>query len=502
MYKFVNPTDTNTIQNVTSLQTLFNGNNLDKELSDDTGSFVTLTVSGRSNLNQRINTIDVPGLDGTNEYSNPTFDIREITIKYKLTDQTKEGFRQRYNRLNSLLDGSKKELAFTDEDAVFYATLQTNEVPEEETNSVIGNLIFLCSDPFKYGPEQQINFTDNVATVVNDGTVDTSPIFQLEVLSPITFAMIQNQNGDYMMIGKPVNIEDQEPFEKYERLLYSDGDTLSGWSIASPGEINGNITGSMETDGTRFQASDYGKGSSWHGPAIKTSLSEPISDFRLTTFVSFLNERNPSNVGRVEVYLLDVNGNQVAKIAMKDTMVGQALSWGEARAGDNDNNYFLISEYGDKMGNWNDFVGHMRIERVANHWKAYFAKVDTTTGRHHTRRFANWVDSQGVFDRTVAQVVVHVGEYKNHLTPSMGVYSLNIFKINQQTDGIPYIADQGDTITFNHEFEEVYINGEYREELLTDLGVEFFKLSKGKNQLILLPHNKFNVSGYYRERYK
>ena len=36
-----------------SIQTVFNGINLDEELTDENGRFITLTVSGRSNLTQK-----------------------------------------------------------------------------------------------------------------------------------------------------------------------------------------------------------------------------------------------------------------------------------------------------------------------------------------------------------------------------------------------------------------------------------------------------------------
>src|SRR5690606_20373076 len=135
-----------------SIQTVFNGINLDEELTDENGSFITLTVSGRSNLTQKINTIEVPGMDGLIEQDGAKLEPREITVKYKISDRTNEGFRKRLDKLNSLLEGSKRELTFTDEDALFYATLLTNDITEEESNNLVGTITFLCSDPFKYGP--------------------------------------------------------------------------------------------------------------------------------------------------------------------------------------------------------------------------------------------------------------------------------------------------------------------------------------------------------------
>lgn len=155
MYKFVDTVEgSGTGSTSLSLQTIFNGFNLDEMLSDENGSFITLTVTGRANLAQRIETIEIPGLNGVLEQIDPTIDVREITVKYKIADKTNEGFRKRYNKFLALLEGSKKVLEFTDENALFYATLLENDVPEEESNNLVGTLTFLCSDPFKYGPEQ------------------------------------------------------------------------------------------------------------------------------------------------------------------------------------------------------------------------------------------------------------------------------------------------------------------------------------------------------------
>ncbi|NBJ70620.1 hypothetical protein D1839_14210 [Roseburia sp. 1XD42-34] len=160
MYTFIDTvakkTGLNSEEGPSRLQTIFNGMNLDDQLSDQTGSFTTLVISGRSNVEQQISTVDVPGMHGMLETSDPTWNAREIVVQYQLTDQTKAGFRKRYNQLNALLQGSKKKLAFTDEEAFFYATLSANDVPDEAANSLVAELVFLCSDPFKYGKTHQI----------------------------------------------------------------------------------------------------------------------------------------------------------------------------------------------------------------------------------------------------------------------------------------------------------------------------------------------------------
>src|SRR5690625_7623063 len=80
MYKFVEVTE-EAERSLSRIQTTFNGNNLDDALTDDTGSFTTLTVSGRGELYRRVRTIDVPAMDGAWEEERATTDVRTITVK-------------------------------------------------------------------------------------------------------------------------------------------------------------------------------------------------------------------------------------------------------------------------------------------------------------------------------------------------------------------------------------------------------------------------------------
>lgn len=108
MYKFADTTPGSAQSTSVSLQTLFNGINLDEELTDESGSFITLTVSGRSNTTYRRNIISIPGMEGAWEDANSYQESRPITVKFKIKDETNTGFRKRLERLNALLVGSKK----------------------------------------------------------------------------------------------------------------------------------------------------------------------------------------------------------------------------------------------------------------------------------------------------------------------------------------------------------------------------------------------------------
>lgn len=159
MYGFVDTTESASNASLMSLTTIFNGVNLDEFLTDENGSFTTISTTGRSVPTRRIKTIQTQG-DGVTE-SYYELESREITVKYRIKDKANEGFRERYNKLNSLLRGSKKVLEFTDEEAFYFATLLNSEQVEEDSNDLISTLVFLCSDPSKYSLELSIVIDPN-----------------------------------------------------------------------------------------------------------------------------------------------------------------------------------------------------------------------------------------------------------------------------------------------------------------------------------------------------
>src|SRR5690625_5542517 len=98
-----------------SIQTTFINNNLDNLLTDDKGSFTTLTVTGRGSMTNRLLTHRIPGMDGLYEDDSIQLEPRPIIVKFRLTDKTNEGFRKRLDKLKELLVGSKRSEEHTSE---------------------------------------------------------------------------------------------------------------------------------------------------------------------------------------------------------------------------------------------------------------------------------------------------------------------------------------------------------------------------------------------------
>ncbi|WP_163579146.1 distal tail protein Dit [Gracilibacillus saliphilus] len=498
MYNFVDTVPSSVNNDHLSLQTIFNGYNLDEGLTDDTGSFVTLTVTGRSNLDQRIDTFEVLGMDGVYESNNSTTSFREITIKYKIEDKTNEGLRERYNRLNSLLSGEKKPIVFTDEDVFFYATLQTHDVPEEETNKLVATITFLCSDPYKYGQEKTDAFTNDVLSVTTEGTAPSLPIFEMEATKQATFAMIQNQNQEYMMVGRPIDVDDFVIAER-ELILHDSMASTVGWTDGTQLD-NGTVSGSMSSSGSAFVVSSWGAAegeAKWYGPALKKSLSEQLQDFQIDIRVQNMDEAN--QVGRVEMYLLDVNDNIIGRITLKDAWTDYSRNRGEARAGNASNGHYLLDE--SYAGSWHDFRGMLRLKRQGNEWTSYIAKIDEE-GTHRSRETRRFTDTQNSYMDQVAQIQISIAKFGNYEATNANIYDLKVWKLNDpDANQIPYIVDPGDVVTFDHKNKVILINGEPRKDL-KDFGASYFALNPGYNQLVTMPSDSFNTSVKYQERYK
>lgn len=443
--------------------------------------------------------IRVPGMNGA-YISDSQSDVLYIHQPIGFMVKDEEHALQLKDELASwLVTNETVPLQFDDEPGrTYYAKVDgTIEDFNRFVDQRRGTITFLVPDGYSYGPEKEVTSTDDAFIVENNGTAESDPIFELTAKKKTTFALVSN-GSSYNLVGNPVNVEDEQPYQKYERILTANGTNLSGWTTADYVD-GGIVSGAMESNGSRFQAQSFGSGNNWHGPAIKRALPEVLTDFSIKTTVAFGNTRN-NYIGRIEMYLLDVNGNTVAKIGLKDNQGARQLAIGEARAGDLDNGKYLISESGDRPGVWNDFYGVLQIERQGNDWRMYIAKINRDTGIHHSRRNVFWTDSEGLYSGNVAQVVLHVGTVGEYTAPAMGFYGVMVDKINQEPEGVPYIADVGDKIVFNHVTGDCYVNGEPVQ--VGTYGIDFFKLSKGYNTIAVSPEDSFDTKVVYKERFR
>ncbi|MGM8212641.1 distal tail protein Dit [Virgibacillus sp. W0430] len=394
-------------------------------------------------------------------------------------------------------------LQFDDEQGRTYYAVVQNAIEDFEKFAELrqGTIQFLCVDPYGYGEEKNVNFTSDTATIENLGTAESDPIFTLDVLQPTTFAMVSN-GEEYMMIGEMLDADDIA-FNKEELILHDTCSTTTGWTSAA--EVEGGIVaGTMVSDGSSFKATDYGAGTGWHGPSLKKSLSEPLTNFRAEFLIEQVGTY-AADVGNVEFYLLDVNNNVVGSIRMRDANTGMQLNEANARVGSFENGHLLIAnDYGNRYATWANFSGILRLQRANNRWQAYVALIDDN-GNHHSTMTRAFEDTEGLYAADIAQIQVHIATSKEYTPTQQKINDIKIYKLNQR-EGIPYIADVGDKIIFDHMHDNITINGEsiFGEEndIRKDFGADYFKLKSGFNSLTVLPEGAFDTSIKFRERYR
>lgn|GEM_PF-312586 len=148
-------------------------NSLPSEAVNFNGSFLedifsgyrTLNVVGRELASTQVQTYQLGIRDGTRQVYSRIPD-RTITVKYQLSAETNESFRDMFNKLNIFLYSEKDvPIWFNDEPEMVWSGSKSDvsETPEG-VNYVVGTFTILLSDPYKY--------TKSDATSVTWGSTD------------------------------------------------------------------------------------------------------------------------------------------------------------------------------------------------------------------------------------------------------------------------------------------------------------------------------------------
>lgn len=457
---------------------------------------------------RRRNLLTVSGYPGA--YLQST-DIEPLTISQPVgfrAEDDSDALTKKDELAEWLITDEPVALEFDDEPGrVYYAVVQ-NSIDDFEKISMLrsGTITFICPDPYAYGPEQPYNFPSDYVSVPNNGTHEAKPVFELEVLTPVTFAMIQNQNDEYMMIGTPTNV-DTEIVDARNLVLEEDGGTLNTWN-ATPTDVDGQVSGSMGTDGNAITVVDYGTGSTWHGPALIKEVPT-IQDFEVEMFCE-ANADAASETFRIEFYLFDEGLNVLGKMAIWDNSINLHSIGAEGRYGPFISGYpnYAIKSSDYRYDNWDYFYGLIRLRRVGNTFEFYVARLDQQ-GNHYFTLKKSYRDTSGSYAGKLKYVQVHIGTHSDKGFPGQTgspyyarINYVRAYELTETTvDQTPYIAYPGDVITFDHKKEDILLNGE-NVMRYKDFGAKFFELQKEANELVVHPSNAFNVNLTYRETFK
>jgi predicted phage tail component-like protein len=441
--------------------------------------------------------------------------IRELSIPVLLINREFDNFELLKEDLAEwLYHEEAKTLEFSDEpNRIYYAFINQSVDIDELVNKGRGTLNFVCYDPFKYGPERTYTFPSDYVSVTNEGTHEAKPIFELEVLTPVAFAMIQNQNDEYMMIGRPAD-DDVSVIDAKQMVYQLTSNDLSNW-ISRPRDVNssfidptvGGVTdGTFTHDGTGAIVNNFGTPfteRSGYGPSIYRELPSSIQDFELEAIFDTRTDLLEENF-RMEVYLFDEGMKNIGKIGIRDRFADFHNRSGLARAGeyeDESTRYVIGRANYDYNNLGKSSMFNFRWKREGQRFTFYVSEI--VNGKHVNTLTRTYTDRTNQWTGKIKYVQLFIRSWKGRNPPYLARFNdLKIYELTQATqDETPYIAYPGDVITFDHKDEEMLLNGE-NVMRLKDFGARFFELQKGTNELVVHPSNAFNVSMTYRETFK
>lgn len=487
-----------------SLKTIFNGVVLDDALTDEDGSFTTLSASGRGLADVDVSTIDLLNYDGGHHYKS-SLRPRVITVRYKISARSSERFRDIYNKLNDLLSEEEKAISFTDENAYFIGTYNAREEVTETSNVVVSSFSFICADPYKYYDEKVRQFPSDYSRVYNEGTAEASPIFELTATQKTTFAMISTQDEEYNMIGKASD-DAVQAIDTRTSVLYENGSTLNQWQhtenremISDDSNID-SLDGVMGTDGAGIRAQSYGTPQNrQRGPAIFKELSNPIQDFEIQSTFDIISRFEQENF-RMMIYFLDENMNNIGHMGIKDNSRLNKRRVPLAQLGQHNQGVSVLGDSSPRIDDARDTtLMYLRAKREGQRFSFYIAHWRNQ--RHETVWNESYFDVNNEFQGRLKYITLFIGSYQDRGTPNrLRINSVEAFELKTiEEDQTPYILNHGDLVTFDHDNDEILVNGEDATSL-KQFGGSYFKLRKGANDLIVLPEESFETKVKFKER--
>lgn len=462
-----------------------------------------IDVRGRGLANQELTTVRPAG---SSDYyvTYRTIPKRFIEVDYEIRAKNKKDLRKKIDEVSALVVTTENvPVIFSDEPDMTYFVeyAGAEEDIEHHHVGIHRGTFFLLRDKYKYGSERTLHFPSDIVTIENNGTADASPIFELTAKKKATFAMISNDEDEYNMIGNIVPI-DETPYEREELVLHDDCTSLTGWTDATYVD-NGYVDGNIKVEKGAFVLDTVGSAivpHKWQGPSIKRPIGTSLDDFRMDVEVELLNVGR--GTGMLEIYLLDAAGETVMKIGIEDRWENVDLVHGKFQLGPIGPDRYNYTREAKYPPAWNNFKGVLKIFRSKGRIRPYFSLIDGR-GRHvWTSSAFVYTDLENKYQDPITQVQiamrVHAPTDKKN---GIKVKDIKFWRYNEKEEGVPYILDVGDVVILDGVNDDIYLNGEPRNDL-KNFGGSFFTLKKGLNRLVVTPADSFDTLVRFREPYR
>lgn len=428
--------------------------------------------------------------------------VRRIEIEVGIIGTTKANLDERERELTSwLFYNEPKKLQLPNNEKYYMAQVSDCDIE----NTLIfgrGTITFLCTDPVAYNTtEKVIPFApsnDNPIPIVNNGNMDAFPQIEVTFDEPTTeFAFVTDDQYFYM--GKPAPVDSTTPAPQRTEELKEDGSTTAGWSSGILVD-GGSITGAFTSDGSFIYPNTYGTGTTWHGPALVKSIGKELQDFSIEYFINF-KLTAPNQLGRIEIYLLDINNAVIGKMAVVDATAKSKQGRVEARLGPaNGGRYIVNSEIGKEY--YTNFYGRLFLQRIGQKYTFQIGKLDNKY-QYFGRFNQVFYDTANAFQKKLAAIQIHMGQYgTNPFIPTLNMNEVRVWEENTLAPNqVPNIFEAGDTLMVDSSTGTIWKNGEPDFTLLGDLGSDFIKLKPGITNLAITSPIVSSGSVTFRERW-
>lgn len=381
-----------------------------------------------------------------------------------------------------------------------YAVLEGEYSPEDITTTD-GEINFemIMIDPVIYGPENKYFFNDGVAQVNNRGSVEASPIIEIDITGDVTHVDVISDDG-FLRVGEAAAL-DEVVFEPLTKVLDLPLTNTIGWTNVTSLD-HGYVGGSMGASAPLgFRPTLYGAAllpRDWQGPALRRTLPDPLQDFRFDLDVELLNGTTRS--GMIELFGLDALNRVVFVLGIEDISQTQSFVQGKFQVGGKTNRLheFIAKPDARYPKAWNDFKGTIRIHRRGNRITPYWSLVDSKGNHVWKYSTHSYIDLENRNTAPITQLIIAMRKWPTTPEALMAARNLRAFRYNEQPEGIPIIASQGDKMLIDMEKSLVKLNGEDYEEIA--FGSEYFDIKKGASSIVIEPSDKLTATLTFRER--
>jgi predicted phage tail component-like protein len=452
--------------------------------------------------NIKRNLIIIPGRPGAYPHGKEilvrteTVDI-EVTASYPMNlEETLEDFSK------WIIQEDPQPLIFDNEpNRTYFAFIEGDFLPQIIGNVAYGTITFICPDPYKYGELKPLILPQDTSVVNVDveGQVETFPTIRATFKRSSEFIALAPDEERLFMIGESPEVE--VPVVPYEQLILHDElSTLTPWTAVNSTDLDGGTaTMPMEVNGGyRFYVPDYGTGPKWHGAAVKRALPESLQDFLIQAQFTQRSD-NIDSLGRVELYLLDVNGDIIGKMQIRDGDFQRYVNTAFVSLGTGLNSRDIILRKDQRLNYFQE--GILRIRRVGNKITAQVARIDPVTKKQTYQVSGTFIDVENLYQAQVAQVMINISAYGSNPPSLQYADDLKVWKVNPyQPTEVPMIFEAGDELEIDMNRNKIFKNGLPFMQYLQP-GSDFFGLKPGANTLFVQPPDAADIELDYRSRW-